>query len=79
MTYKVIKVNCENYEWLLRESLSLESEYGKKVSMNETITRLRQKQNQKLLDLAGSWKMSETEAKNFLKENKSGWKKWKSV
>lgn len=43
MDYKVIKKSDENYKRLLRESAFLESDNGKKVSMNDTTYHLRKK------------------------------------
>ena len=79
MDYKVIKIDAQNYKWLVKESLSLQSEYGRKVSMNDTIANLRRKQNEKILSFSGMWKMSEKEAEEFLASTRTGWQKWKSA
>jgi hypothetical protein len=79
MNYKVIKVDEDNYNWLLRESLSLQAVYNKKISMNETLTHLKRKQTEKILSFAGSWIMTEKEADKFITSSKSGWRKWKSA
>lgn len=45
--------------------------------MKSKILNKSMKERKKLSDLAGRWKMSDEEAKKFLKDARKGWKKWK--
>lgn len=76
MTYKAVKVDKDNYEWLLRESTKLQYETDKKSSLNDAITQLRKEENVRrnraLLELAGSWTMTDKEAEEFMLECRPG-------
>lgn len=68
-----IKISEENYRKLSELSGKLRYRLHKPISLNETISFLYKK---KLSDLAGSWKMSDKEANEFMKVLKKGWKSW---
>lgn len=72
-----IKVSEENYKWLNALSGELRERLQRPVSINEALTFLHQKKAQKLSDLAGTWQMSDKDAKHFLESLKKGWTKWK--
>lgn len=77
METKTIKISEENYRWLARLAAKLQQEQGNPVSFNEAINELKSKKKRSLLDLAGSWKMSDEEAERFEKESRALWKTWK--
>ena len=72
-----IKISDENYKWLSSLSGELRKYLQRPVSINEAINYLQKKENQKISDLAGTWKMSDKEAGEFLGNLKKGWAKWK--
>lgn len=74
---KAIKISEENYKWLVKIVGSLEAEKGERVTIDEAINHLKQK-NRSILDLAGTWAMSEKETKEMFKDLKKGWGKWSS-
>jgi len=76
---KTIKISKENYLWLLKLAAEIQKEYHRPVSFDATLNSLRngKMEKKKLSDLAGKWKMSDKEAKEFMKNAKKGWKKWK--
>jgi predicted CopG family antitoxin len=78
MESKVIKISNENYLWLLSLASELQKRKGRIISFDETINTLKNNkmENRKLSDLAGKWKMTEKEAKEFKENTKRGWKKW---
>ncbi len=80
MEQKTIKISKENYVWLLKLAAQIQKDSGKLASFDSALSKIRnedRKEEKKLSDLAGSWKMSDEEAKKFLKDARKGWKKWK--
>ncbi len=81
MEFKTIKISKENYVWLLKLAAEMQKNSEKLVSFDSALNNLRnEKMKNKegsILDLAGRWKMSDEEAKKFLKDTRKGWKKWK--
>jgi len=81
MEFKTIKISKENYVWLLKLAAQMQKDSEKLVSFDSALNNLRnEKMKNKegsILDLAGRWKMSDEEAKKFLKDARKGWKKWK--
>ncbi len=69
-----IKISEENYEKLSDLSGRLRQKLKKPVSINDAISYLYK--TTKLSDLAGSWKMSDMEADDFIKSIRKDWKKW---
>ena len=59
-----IKISKENYEKLSELSGKLRQKLKRPVSINEAISFLYKEE--KLSDLAGSWKMSDTEEVEFM-------------
>lgn len=81
MESKTIKISKENYLWLLKLAAEIQKDSEKLVSFDSALSNIRnseRKERKKLSDLAGSWKMSDEEAKTFLKDARKGWKKWKT-
>lgn len=79
MVSKSIKISEKNYFWLLSMAAEMQKKYGRVVSFDETLNVLKGEEvgNKKISDLAGKWKMSDTEAKKFMKDIRKGWRKWK--
>jgi len=73
---KAIKISEENYEWLHKLAGSLQAEKGLRVSIDDAITNLK-KGKKSILDLAGSWKMSDKEANELKRSLRKGWASWK--
>ena len=69
-----IKISKENYEKLSELSGKLRQKLKRPVSINEAISFLYKEE--KLSDLAGSWKMSDTEAVEFMESVRKDWKRW---
>ena len=72
---KAIKISEENYKWLNKLAGSLQAERGTKVSVDGAINHLKKK-NSSIMDLAGSWALSEEETKEMMRSLKKGWKGW---
>ncbi len=79
MESKTIKISKENYLWLLRMAAELQKQSHRPITFDIVINNLKENKmkKKKLSDLAGSWKMSDKEAKKFLKDIQGGWEKWK--
>ena len=73
---KAIKISDENYRWLSKIAGSLQAEIGAKVSIDGAITHLK-KGKKSIMDLAGSWNMSDKEAEELKKSLRKGWASWK--
>lgn len=69
-----IKVSEENYEKLSELSGKLRQKFKRPVSINEAIGFLYKEE--KLSELAGSWKMSDAEADDFMESVRKDWKRW---
>ena len=80
MESKSIKISKKNYLWLLKLAAEMQKDYHRPVSFDATLNSLRNERmkKKKLSDLAGKWKMSDENAKEFMKNAKKGWKKWKA-
>jgi len=70
MEAKTIKISMNNYEWLSRFAAVLQSKKGRPVSFDEALTELKTDKSGKksILDLAGSWKLSEEQTNKILKD-----------
>mgnify|MGYP001562520216 CR=1 FL=1 len=72
MAYKTIKISEENYRWLLKLASIIQSEKGKLVSFDDAISEIKnekiERKKDKLMSLAGSWKMSDKEALKLIDE-----------
>ena len=75
---KTIKVSEENYRRLLRVGAALQKKRGEKISFDKTLNEMfEQKPNGSIMELAGSWKMSDEEWNEIKDGFDHGWKKWK--
>lgn len=79
MESKTIKVSRESYEWLVRFAAMLQRVRGNPVSFDDAVRELKTRVSARdaLLALAGSWKMSDAEAKRLEKNNRKVWSTWK--
>ena len=78
MESKTIKVNEENYKWLLRKAADLQKKSGRPVSFDDALNEIRIARPKTIIsDLAGSWRMSDSEWKEIKEKTKKGWSKWK--
>lgn len=73
---KAIKISKENYEWLSKLAGNLQAEKGQHVSIDEALTHLK-KSKRSIMDLAGSWEMSDKEAEELKRSLRKGWSSWK--
>lgn len=65
METKVIKISKDNYDWLLSIATMMQRIEKKTATFDDALTRLRK---QRVTDLAGTWKISEKEADELIKE-----------
>lgn len=75
METKTVKMSADNYKALCTVAGELQVEWGEPVSIDQAVGVLVQRT--RLSDLAGSWKMNDKEAEDFLKTVRTGWGKWK--
>jgi len=76
---KTIRVDEETYKRLMEQAGKLQALLRRSVSLDETIKYLTEglrKQN-KISDLAGSWRVSEAELREIRKGFAEGWEKWR--
>jgi len=69
MIYKTIKISEANYRLLLAIAAELQKERGKKISFDDALDdMIKEKIEDKrdIMELAGSWKMSDEEAKELI-------------
>lgn len=76
---KTIKIKDETYKWLVSVSGTFQQELGEPVSLDKTLNLIKENyvKKPKLSDLAGTWKMSDKEAKMIKKKIAEGWKRWR--
>lgn len=76
---KAIKISKETYAELSAIAGELQIKTKKPVSMDEAMKYLirRSKKGRKISDLAGSWIMSDDEAKEVKESIAKAWKTWK--
>lgn len=74
METKTIKISAANYQSICEYAGELQKERRELVSIDKTLSTLLQKK--KLSDLAGGWKMSDSEAEEMKESLRRGWKKW---
>lgn len=74
-----VRVEEKTYRKLSQTSGRLQAILGRPVSLDEAIWYLLKapREQGKISDLAGSWDMSESEAKEIEKAISEGWKHWK--
>ena len=76
---KTIKVSKETYAELSQIAGELQIKLKRPVSMEEAIKHLtkRRRKGVKISDLAGTWKISDEEAKEIEDYIDRAWKKWR--
>ena len=74
-----VRVQDRTYRRLSQASGRLQAILGRPVSLDEAIWFLLKapKEEGRISDLAGSWDMSESEAREFDRVLREGWKRWK--
>lgn len=76
---KTIKISEENYTWLVSMAGKLQKETGHSVSIDSALKTLKERPtSQNIMNLAGSWKMTDKEVKEMKNSLRKGWKKWKT-
>ena len=71
MQSRAIKISEENYLWLLEIASNAQKKLGRPVSFDEALNGLKKgkmKKKKDIMELAGSWKMSDEEAKKLITE-----------
>ena len=77
---KTIKVDKNTYEMINELVGEIRAEEKRPISINEALSRvLKEKKRHKhnIMDFAGSWKMSDEEAKKMKAGLKKAWSEWK--
>ncbi len=81
MSTKAIKISEDNYNWLVGIAGDLQKIEGKSVSIDKAISYIKEgekiRSSDVLKKVAGSWKISDSEAKELRKNLNKGWKRWK--
>lgn len=81
MTTKAIKISEDSYNWLVGVAADLQKKAGRSVSIDEALKYVKKTKKEGnsnlLLKLAGSWKMNDIEADNFMKDIRKKWEKWR--
>lgn len=71
---KTIKISEENYSLLVGFAGRLQAASGKPVSLDEALSALLGKED--IMNLAGSWHLSDEEVKTLKKEIEELWSEW---
>ncbi len=71
---KTIKISDENYVWLTKLAGRIQNEQGMPMSIDSALTYVHKSQS--LADLAGSWHLTEKQAKKTDQTIKENWKTW---
>ena len=74
---KSVKIGEENYGRLVSLAGELQKHREKPVSIDEALTYVLRKAS--IMELAGSWKMTDEEHHEMIKKMKAGWSSWKSA
>jgi hypothetical protein len=74
-----VRVEERTYRKLSQAAGRLQSVWGRPVSIDEAIWYLLKapREENKISDLAGSWEISEREAKDIERVLREGWSRWK--
>jgi predicted CopG family antitoxin len=78
---KSLRVDDETYRKLCEIAGKLQSRLKRPVSVDEAIRSIMQmpKRNQnKITDLAGTWKMTDEELREIMESLRRGWRRWNS-
>lgn len=73
---RTIKISDENYHTLAELAGKLQIALKKPVSVDEALSQLLGKED--IMNLAGSWKLSDDEAENLKEEIEKLWSKWRT-
>jgi len=75
---KTIRVDEETYKRLVERAGKLQALLRRSVSLDETIRYLTEglREQNKISDFSGSWKVSEEELEKIRKGLSEGWEKW---
>jgi predicted CopG family antitoxin len=73
---RTIKISDENYHTLAELAGKLQIALKKPVSVDEALSQLLGKED--IMNLAGSWKLSDDEAENLKEEIEELWSKWRT-
>jgi hypothetical protein len=73
---KTIKISDENYSLLAEFAGKLQTALKKPVSIDEALSQLLGKED--IMNLAGSWNLSDKEAEILKKEIEELWSKWRA-
>ncbi len=78
---KAVKVSKETYAKLNQIAGELQVKLKRPVSIEETMNYLikQREKGTKISDLAGSWNITDEEAKEIKASIKEAWEKWKSM
>jgi hypothetical protein len=76
---KSVRVEERTYRKLSQASGRLQAILGRPISLDEAIWHLLKgaREEGRVSDLAGSWEMSDAEAREVMKALQEGWKRWK--
>ncbi|KYK35877.1 MAG: hypothetical protein HXS48_22920 [Theionarchaea archaeon] len=72
---KTIKITDKNYALLVKLAGELQAASKKPVSIDEALSQLLGKED--IMNLAGSWNISDEEAENLKKDIEELWSKWR--
>lgn len=73
---KTIKITDKNYALLVKLAGELQAASKKPVSIDEALSQLLGKED--IMNLAGSWNISDEEAENLKKDIEELWSKWRT-
>ncbi len=73
---KTIKIRDENYSLLAKLAGRLQTVSGRPVSIDDALSQLLGKED--IMNLAGSWDLSDKEAETLKKEIEELWSEWRT-
>lgn len=76
MITKTVKLSENNYNWLCEVAGTAQAEEKRMVSIDDAVSKIRKRLTGKLSDLGGSWKMSDKESDELMRELRRDWKRW---
>ncbi|MFA6889184.1 MAG: hypothetical protein WC254_06840 [Candidatus Woesearchaeota archaeon] len=71
---KTIKISDENYVWLTKLAGKLQHEHAMPMSIDNALTYAHK--SREISELAGSWHLTEKQAKKTDNDIKENWKAW---
>jgi len=74
-----VRVEERTYRKLSREAGRLQTQFGRSVSLDETIWSLLRgpREEGRITDLAGTWRVTDAEIRDFERALREGWSRWK--